>query len=204
MPRLKTRVKYLEPSRAFTVKKFPPPDNVWECVKGEYLYKMNGPPAHNDPVYRIIIGELIAQQKGDMFVAALRLQVLNMTASPHLWPVIPGNSGKKLYALREFDEQFPMTLEVKLTRNCRHLSRNTILMRKKNDREWHWQPFKDFLPGLPNREYLKRDMGKVQQACWKLNGKDFPLMQLSVELRLEISSKSLVKTSILTLYIPTH
>jgi hypothetical protein len=181
-----------------------PPDNVWECVKGEYLYKMNGPPAHNDPVYRIIIGELIAQQKGDMFVAALRLQVLNMTASPHLWSVIPGNSGKKLYALREFDEEFPMTLEFKLTRNCRHLSSNTILVRKKNDREWHWQPFKDFLPGLPNREYLKRDMGKVQQACWKLNGKDFPLMQLSVELRLEISSKSLVKTSILTLYIPTH
>jgi hypothetical protein len=186
MPRLVTRVKHLEPSRAFTIKIFPlpdRPDDVWEYVKGEYRYEMNGPPPRNDPVYRAIIRELVTQQKTDISVAALRLGVSNMTTSPLLWPVTPASPPKKLYALREFGEQFPMTIEVKLVRNCRNLNGKTILVRKKNDRVWRWKPLKDFASALPDRERLKHDVIGVRQAWWRLNGKHFPLMQLPTDLR---------------------
>jgi hypothetical protein len=82
-------------------------------------------------------------------------------------------------------------VQVKLIRGCRNLNAGTILVRKKNDREWLWKPLKKFLLEPPDRERNLIDSESAQRTWWRLNGQHFPLMDLPAELRLEIYQQAL-------------
>ena len=187
MPQLQTRVRRFDPSRAFFVKKFPPPDDKWSMVKCEYVCKMKGvPSSKKDALVGVLIRTIREFNKIDMWFAAQNFGVLMMTSSPPLWPIVAGNPVIKLYAIKASREEFASALQIKLVRGCRYLNAHIILVRKKNDREWKWEPLKDFLLDFLKLEGHFRDAQSAQRTWWKLNGQHFPLMKLPSELRQEI------------------
>jgi hypothetical protein len=187
MPQLQTRVRNLDPYRAFVVKKFPPPNDKWPMVKGEYVYKMEGvPSSKKDAFMGVTIRTIHEINKEDMWFAGQNFRVMMMTTSPPLWPIVAGNAITKLYVIKACREEFPSALHVKLVRGCRYLNADTILVRKKNDRDWEWKPLEKFLLDFLELEGQSLDAESAQRTWWKLNGQHFLLMKLPAKLCQEI------------------
>jgi hypothetical protein len=117
------------------------------------------------------------------------LEVSHLTMSPPLWPRHLEEYSTKLYAFKEKHEEFPMAVETTLSRGCRYLTADSILVRKKDDmsKPKPGKLLKTWLLSLVNPKAGLGDAGwKLQQDWWASNGQSFPIMNLPAELRREI------------------
>ncbi|KAF2130663.1 hypothetical protein P153DRAFT_356391 [Dothidotthia symphoricarpi CBS 119687] len=102
---------------------FPPPEDKFDTLHGEYRYEMNGSPSQmSDEVVRTIINTIRELSKDHMYVAVAGIRVHNMDVTPPLWPVRTGRA-TKLYAFSQHFDEFPVATEVSILwwdRNGRH------------------------------------------------------------------------------------
>ncbi|KAL1801663.1 hypothetical protein ACET3X_002005 [Alternaria dauci] len=131
MPELQTRIKDLarfgEPSRWFTVKMYPPPDDKLGTTHREYRYTFKGPPRQmDDPLIRMIIRTIRKLSKDHMLVAAAEIWPHNLDETPPIWPGRAGGA-TKLYAFTQLFEEFPLAAEICVARGTTTLTAEDIL-----------------------------------------------------------------------------
>jgi hypothetical protein len=152
------------------------------------------PPQKNDEMLRVIKTTILELNKQDMLFWNIGLEVSHLTMSPPLWPRHLEEYSTKLYAFKEKHEEFPMAVETTLSRGCRYLTADSILVRKKDDmsKPKPGKLLKTWLLSLINPKDGLGDAGwKLQQDWWASNGQSFPIMKLPAELRREILLQTL-------------
>ena len=207
MPELQTRLKKLaqdgDPSRNFTVKMYPPPENKMFTSHRDYRYTLNGPPRQmNDALIRMVIKAIRELSKDHMLFAATRIWPHNLDETLPIWPGHAGGA-VKLYAFTQSFEEFPMATEIRVARGTTTLTTDNVQIRKKwkgkgADRE-PWTELKRWLLELPIPAQIthgtdNRGIPRVilaQQLWWSKRGKSFRLMSLPIEIRLIIFQHAL-------------
>jgi hypothetical protein len=123
-----------DPSRMFSVCLSPPPSSKLYLTSKQWKWKMRAlPPQKNDEMLRVIKTTILELNKQDMLFWNIGLEVSHLTMSPPLWPRHLEEYSTKLYAVKEKHEEFPMVVETTLSRGCRYLTADSILVRKKDD-----------------------------------------------------------------------
>ncbi|KAF2110718.1 hypothetical protein BDV96DRAFT_603786 [Lophiotrema nucula] len=182
MPRYYNRVKVLDANRKLTVELFPPPDDKWDALPGDYRYKFNPPPRQKDRVISLIIKVMNDLAKTDMYFAASSIRVWNADETQPLWPPRPGywktsKRQTKLYVFKESYEEFPMTVPISVKRGPGGLSIERIQV--KPERKGPWMDLEAWLRSLP----VQDNSIYAQTKWWKRTGKTFKFMELPEELR---------------------
>jgi hypothetical protein len=176
------------------------PEGEQTIESTKYSYKLeespNYPGPQDDPVIRTISGTIRELLKKDIGVAAARIRVYNLTNAPPLWPVTDENADSvKFYVFKPYYKEFPISVPITLTKDCRRLGMHSILVRE----DGCWKSLQAWLMELSNRGFLlksgdfmegswpnygtRRVNLRSQQRWWSVNGKSFPLMDLPPEVR---------------------
>ncbi|KAI4620794.1 hypothetical protein J4E83_005155 [Alternaria metachromatica] len=179
-----------DPSRMFSVCLSPPPSSKLYLTSDQYKWKMRVlPPQKNDQMLQVIKKTIAELNKQYMLFWRIGLEVSHLTMSPPLWPRHLEEYSTKLYAFKEKDREFPMAVEATLSRGCRRLTAETILVREKDDMNGPkpGMPLKTWLLFLVNsRDSLGEAGWQLQRGWWASNDQDFSIMTLPAEIRCEI------------------
>jgi len=179
-----------DPSRMFSVCLSPPPSSKLYLTSDQYKWKMRVlPPQKNDQMLQVIKNTIIELNKKSMFFWRIGLEVSHLTMSPPLWPRHLEEYSTKLYAFKEKNQEFPMAVETTLSRGCRRLTEDSILVREKDDMNGPKRGIllKTWLLSLVNsKNHLGEAGWQLQRGWWASNGQNFPIMTLPAEIRCEI------------------
>ncbi|KAI4942783.1 hypothetical protein J4E91_009702 [Alternaria rosae] len=176
-----------DPSRMFSVCLSPPPSSKLYLTLEQHKWKMRMlPPQKNDQMLQVIKNTINELNKQHTLFWRIGLQASHLTMSPPLWPRHLEEYSTKLYAFKEKDREFPMAVEATLSRGCRYLTADSILVRKKDDMNGP-------KPGMPLNLWLlslvtpSDGLGEngwqLQRKWWASNGQSFPIMTLPAEIR---------------------
>ena len=179
-----------DPSRMFSVCLSPPPSSKLYLTSEQYKWKMRVlPPQKDDQMLQVIKKTIHELNKQQMLFWRIGLEVSHLRMSPPLWPRHLEEYSTKLYAFKEKDREFPMAVEATLSRGCRRLTADTILVRKKDDMcgPKPGMPLNLWLLSLADASDGRGEAGwRLQRKWWASNGQSFPIMTLPAEIRCEI------------------
>ncbi|KAH6865969.1 hypothetical protein BKA58DRAFT_471887 [Alternaria rosae] len=169
-----------DPSRMFSVCLSPPPSSKLYLTSEQYEWKMSVlPPQKNDQMLQVMKKTIIELNKQYMLFWRIGLEVSHLTMSPPLWPRHLEEYSTKLYAFKEKDREFPMAVEATLSRGCRYLTADSILVRKKDDMNGPkpGMPLKSWVLSLVTpSDGLGENGWQLQRKWWASNGQSFPIM----------------------------
>lgn len=192
MPYLETRIRHLHSAakqgdresqlQDLTVALQPPPADKLRALDhgaDKYTYKFTPAPAQYDLVIRqirVIIREL---NRKDITFANLHVRVHPTTSASPFWPLdlVKPYYDAKVYTFMDDYTEFPPTGMVFVSSYTGELTSDTVFI--KYGKEWmllrKWLEWRV----RPGRHELVGERGyKAQQKQWKLNGKEFHLMDL--------------------------
>ncbi|KAF1831942.1 hypothetical protein BDW02DRAFT_605237 [Decorospora gaudefroyi] len=183
MPQLQTRIRdlarYGDPSRYFTVQKFPPPEDKRFTIHFEYRYKFPAPPKQkNDDLICMVIKAIRELSRDNMLLAASGIWPHAMNSTLPIWPGQANGATKilddrKSPGAQEGEERRKIQRTVDSSEEVPPEYRSSRLLTEGENRN-----------GVP-RAII------AQQTWWAKNGKRFRLMALPPEIRAIIFRQAL-------------
>jgi hypothetical protein len=193
MPYLYTRIKYASWQEKFVLGMYPPPEEKYSTLHGEYKYEFPGTARQADPVLEGMKTTIQGLEVDDIVMANTRITVYNLTQSPPIWPRDRNtNINVKMYAFKTWRYEFPSAVPISIAQYARReiLCPENILARENGE----WIPFPEWVKKFAQNRFGGDCFGlysrlEAQRTWWKKrerNGHYFPFQKLPAELRLLI------------------